>query len=562
MTTNRAPLDDARGALSPCRRALGGLVIAVLLAASVPVFSAIQLTPVVTGLSSPVYVGHAGDGTDRLFIVERGGIIKVLQPGETTPTVFLDIRTKVIAGGEQGLLGLAFHPDHEVNGRFFVFYTRLGDESLVIAEYGLTASRDVADPAETLIVEIPHATNDNHNGGMLEFGPDGYLYIGVGDGGGANDVPNNAQNLNVLLGKILRIDIDATPEGVPYVSPSSNPFFGTTTGHDEIFAFGFRNPWRFSFDRLTGLQIVADVGQNAIEEVDTPIVNGGNYGWRIYEGSQCTNNDPGLCNPANYLFPIFDYTHANGRCSITGGYVYRGTQGALLDGTYVYGDFCTGEIFGWDGSAQSTLLDTGLNISSFGEDESGEIYVVGLGGTVSRIVSTTPPCTYSIAPTSQSVGANGGTGSVAVTAGTGCGWTAVSHASWMHVNSGSPGSGNGSVGYAVDINASSSPRTGTMTIAGHTFTVNQSGAVACTFSISPTRAAIGRAGGTGSVSVTAGAGCSWTAVSQASWITVTGGATGAGNGTVTYSAAPMTGNGARNGRLTIAGLTFTLKQAK
>ena len=455
------------------RRALAGLVIAVLLSGSVPLSSAIQLTTVLTGLSSPVFVGHAGDGSDRLFVVERGGIIKVLQRGATSPTVFLDIRARVLAGGEQGLLGLAFHPEHRFNGRFFVFYTRLGDQALVIAEYGLTANRNVADPDETILLAIPHPTNTNHNGGMLAFGPDGYLYIGVGDGGGANDVPNNAQSLDVLLGKILRIDVDPPAgSGALYLSPATNPFVGMAGGRDEIFAYGLRNPWRFSFDRVTGQQWVADVGQGAREEVDTPIVSGGNYGWRVYEGSSCTNNDPSLCTPASYLFPIFDYTHADGRCSITGGYVYRGMEGAVPEGTYVYGDFCTGEIFGWNGSAQAPLLDTSLNISSFGEDESGELYVVGLGGTVSRLVSTTP-CTFAISPVRATFRGTGGTGSVQVTAGPSCSWTAVSDASWITITGGGSGAGNGTVTYSVAAFAGKGNRSGHLTIAGHTVTVKQ-----------------------------------------------------------------------------------------
>ena len=195
----------------------------------------------------------------------------------------------------------------------------------------------MADTTEQILLTIPHPTNTNHNGGMLAFGPDHYLYNGVGDGGSANDPPNNAQNIDVLLGKVLRIDVDHPDPiaGTPYSSPADNPFVNAP-GRDEIFAFGFRNPWRFSFDRVTGVQWVGDVGQSAREEVDMPIVKGGNYGWHVYEGFFCTNNDPSLCNPANYTFPIFDYTHSNGRCSITGGYVYRGSQGALPVGTYVY----------------------------------------------------------------------------------------------------------------------------------------------------------------------------------------------------------------------------------
>jgi hypothetical protein len=363
---------------------------AVLICLSFAVSAAIQLVPLVSGLSSPDFVGNAGDGTGRLFIVERGGIIRVLQPGASAPTAFLDVRAKLTSGGlEQGLLGLAFHPRYAANGRFFIFYTRAGDGALVISQFSVSpTNRDVAATAETILLTIPHPTNTNHNGGMLAFGPDGYLYIGVGDGGAGNDPPNNAQNTQVLLGKILRIDVDHpnASTGAPYSSPPDNPFVNRP-GLDEIFALGMRNPWRFSFDRATGQQWVGDVGQGAREEVDTPIVNGGNYGWRVYEGAACTGIDPGLCNPANYLPPLFDYAHGNGRCSITGGYVYRGTRGALPSGTYVYADYCSGEIFAWDGSTQSLLLDTAQNIASFGEDEQGELYVVGLGGTISRIAA-------------------------------------------------------------------------------------------------------------------------------------------------------------------------------
>jgi len=544
--------------------ALCGVIAAAILWLTVPLLAAIQLVPVVSGLSNPLFVGHAGDGTNRLFIVERGGVIKVLQPGASTPTVFLDIHTRVTTTGtEQGLLGLAFHPLYEQNGRFFVFYTQAGDGTLVIAEYHVTSNPDVASTVETRILTIPHPTNLNHNGGMLAFGPDNYLYIGVGDGGAGNDPPNNAQSLDELLGKVLRIDIDAP--GVPYASPDTNPFVGMANARDEIFAYGLRNPWRFSFDRGTGLIWLADVGQGQHEEVDTPLVSGGNYGWRIFEGNFCTNTDPSLCTDRSpYIFPIIDYTHSGGRCSITGGYVYRGTQGALPEGTYVYGDYCSGEIFGWDGAPQSPLLDTTMNISSFGEDEAGEIYVVNLGGTVSRIASAGPQCTYNINPTSQSFAAAGGTGSVAVTTAAGCPWAAASNDSWIHVTSGSMGNGNGNVGYSVDANTSTNPRSGTITIAGQLFTVNQSGTTACTFSISPTQASYTRTGGTGSVAVTAAAGCNWSAVSNApTWLTITSGSSGSGNGTVVYSVGPYGGPPKkRTGTLSIAGLTFTVSQTK
>jgi hypothetical protein len=366
----------------------------------------------------------------------------------------------------------------------------------------------------------------------------------------------------VLLGKILRIDVNPPVGSGPYVSPSSNPFYGAVPGRDEIFALGMRNPWRFSFDPLTGAQWVGDVGQGAREEVDTPISSGGNYGWRVYEGTQCTTLDQSLCVPTNYVAPVFDYGHTNGRCSITGGYVYRGSQSALPAGMYVYGDYCTGEIFGWDGSTQRILLDTALNISSFGEDEQGELYVVNLGGTVSKIVSVAP-CTYALSPSGQNFASGGGTGSVAVTADTGCAWTAASNASWVHVTSGSSGGGAGTVGYAVDVNTSTSARAGALTIAGQTFPVNQSGSAGCSFSISPVRATLSGAGGSGSVSVSATPGCGWTAVSGDPWITITSGATGSGAGTVTYSVDPYTGRqGNRNGTIRIAGQTLTVRQSR
>ncbi len=397
---------------------------------------------------------------------------------------------------------------------------------------------------------------------MLAFGPDGYLYIGVGDGGSGNDPPNNAQNVNVLLGKILRIDVDH-PDAValkPYSSPRDNPYVGGA-GRPEIFSIGWRNPWRFSFDRSTHQQWVADVGQGAREEVDTPIVKGGNYGWRVFEGSRCSGNDPALCNPANYIGPVFDYMHTGGRCSITGGYVYRGSQNTLPQGTYVYGDFCSGEIFAWDGAAQSVLLATAINISSFGEDEQGELYVVGLGGTLSRITTTAPACTYDIAPTSLSIAAAGGAGSVAVTATDGCVWTAVSNASWIHAAA--AGSGNGDVAYSVDANPSSSARTATVTIAGRTFSVVQQGTAACTYAVSPTRAKFSAFARNGSVTVTAAAGCGWSAVSNDEWITIVSGGTGAGNGAVTYSIRALPGRMTqRSGTLTVAGKTMTVTQSR
>jgi glucose/arabinose dehydrogenase len=358
-----------------------------LLSAPTVALAQVQLIPVVSGLSSPLFVGHAGDSRNRLFIVEQAGVVKVLQPGATAPTTFVDIRSRVLAGGERGLLGLAFHPQFESNGRLLLYYTRTGDGAVVIAEYAASApGANTAGTAEQVLLTIPHPGFSNHNGGMLAFGPDGFLYAGVGDGGGANDPDNNAQNLDALLGKILRIDVDA---GATYTSPASNPFFGAIDGRDEIFTYGMRNPWRFSFDRGTGQLWVGDVGQGAREEVDSPIQSGGNYGWPFFEGALCTGKgqNAGQCTNQGLLPPLFDYQHTGGRCSLTGGYVYRGLQGAVPAGTYLYGDYCSGEIFAWRDGTSSVLLDTAMQISSFGEDEQGEVYVVDLSGSVSRIAA-------------------------------------------------------------------------------------------------------------------------------------------------------------------------------
>jgi glucose/arabinose dehydrogenase len=353
-----------------------------------PVVANHHLAPVLDNLASPLYLTNARDGSSRLFVVEQGGRILVVRPSVGILTVFLDITSLVLPGGERGLLGLAFHPGYATNRRFFVHYTRQPDGAIVIAEYNASlANPDVADTAEIVLLVVDHPLG-NHNGGMIEFGPDGFLYIGLGDGGGANDPDNRAQNVNDLLGKILRIDVDTPNPPAQYSSPADNPFFGATAGRDEIFAVGLRNPFRFSFDRDTGELVVGDVGQGAREEVDI-VTLGGNYGWRVFEGTSCTGNDPLLCSAPGFIGPIFEYAHTGGRCSITGGYVYRGTRGTFPLGTYVFGDFCTGEIFALraaaSGAPLTLLLDTELSISSFGEDEAGEIYVVGLDGTVHQV---------------------------------------------------------------------------------------------------------------------------------------------------------------------------------
>ena len=350
----------------------------------------VPLVQVLSGLNKPLYVTNAHDGSNRLFIVEQGGRIKVLQPGATAPTVFLDITPKVISGSELGLLGLAFHPQFATNRRFFVDYTRQPDNATVVAEYQVSADDpNVAETTEKvlLVIEQPSIM---HKAGMIEFGPDGFFYIATGDGGPNRDPDNRAQNLHDLHGKILRVDVDHANGDQPYSSPADNPFFGTAQGRDEIWAYGLRNPWRFSFDRLTGDLYAGDVGQGAREEIDL-ITRGGNYGWRIFEGTNCTNLDPPLCAVVQTIPPLVEYGHPTGRCAVTGGYVYRGTRGSLPAGAYVYGDYCTGEILLLQDGVTTPLTTTARLLRSFGEDEAGEIYVVGEDGTVKRIGAEPPP---------------------------------------------------------------------------------------------------------------------------------------------------------------------------
>ncbi len=288
----------------------------------------IQLQPVTTGLSSPLFATNAHDSSNRLFILERVGIIKVLQPDAPVATEFLNITVKVLSGGEQGLLGLAFHPKFKTNRKFYVNYTRRTDGATVIAEFQVsTSNRNVADTTERILLTIPQPYA-NHNGGMIEFGPDGFLYIGMGDGGSGNDPENRAQNIESLLGKFLRIDVDRTEGALQYGIPPSNPFAGATPGRDEIFALGVRNPWRWSFDRLSRQLYAGDVGQNVREWVHI-IQNGRNYGWATWEGTRCnTSKPPGApeCTALPLIQPLLEYDHSASRCSITGGYVYRGAR--------------------------------------------------------------------------------------------------------------------------------------------------------------------------------------------------------------------------------------------
>jgi glucose/arabinose dehydrogenase len=340
----------------------------------------------VIGLESPVYVTHAGDGSGRLFVVEQTGVILIIRAGRLLPRPFLDIRGRVIAGGEMGLLSVAFHPQYARNGRFFVNYTADGASlRTVIAEYRVSAAdANVAEPAGRVLLEIAQPYR-NHNGGLNLFGPDGMLYIGMGDGGSGGDPHNNGQRLDTLLGKLLRIDVDGA---APYRVPPDNPFVGRSGARGEIWAYGLRNPWRFSFDRTTGRLFLADVGQNQWEEIDL-IQKGGNYGWRTMEGAHCFNPPDG-CSRTGLILPIAEYGREGG-CSITGGYVYRGGRIRDLVGRYLFGDYCSGTLWALrdDGGrwVRESLLDTGLRISSFGEDQAGELYVVDHRGTVQQLVS-------------------------------------------------------------------------------------------------------------------------------------------------------------------------------
>jgi hypothetical protein len=351
----------------------------------------ITLQLVASGLSNPVGIVNAGDGSGRLFIVLQDGRIVIFDGTQVRPVPFLDIRSIVLDGGEQGLLGLAFHPSYATNGFFFVYHTD-NNGDIAIARYQVSADPNVANPASRLpLLGIPHPGQDNHNGGQLQFGPDGKLYAAVGDGGGSGDPNNNSQNLGSLLGKILRLDVDVGP---PWL-PAGNPF-GTYVWH-----FGVRNPWRFTFDRLTGDMFIGDVGQNLYEEIDfQPAGQGGlNFGWRRMEGLHCFNPSSN-CNTGGLTLPILEYGHTGGNQSVAGGYRYRGTQVAGLQGTYLYADTYSGRI--WGATEQPPggvwtsveLLNTSHFISTFGEDEAGELYLAHLSspnGAIYRIVGTTPP---------------------------------------------------------------------------------------------------------------------------------------------------------------------------
>jgi glucose/arabinose dehydrogenase len=358
-----------------------------------PDASQFTLTRIVGGLPVPLYITAADDDTNRLFIVGQAGTIWLIRDGQFASTPFLDlsgiVSNDVLSGySERGLLGLAFHPDYEDNGFFYVNYTDRNGTSHV-ARYSVSVDDpDRADPSSEVRLLTVAQPYPNHNGGHMDFGPDGYLYISLGDGGSADDPLENGQNRRTLLGKILRIDVDNPTATRPYGIPQDNPFYTDPTFAPEVFHYGLRNVWRFSFDRATGDLYLGDVGQNMWEEVNflpagTP--GGVNFGWRAYEGLE-----PYLGQAvSDVTMPFAVYPHNGGSCSVTGGYVYRGTTIPTLAGAYLYGDYCSGVIWAaWrDGSEawqSEVLIETGRRISSFGEDQAGALYLVDYDGDVLR----------------------------------------------------------------------------------------------------------------------------------------------------------------------------------
>jgi glucose/arabinose dehydrogenase len=388
------------------------LPLAALVAILLVSHAVAQVPPITTtvagsaanGLQSPVFVCAAPGDLTRLFVVQKNGYIKVRNPVNalTVWGTFLDIHLLVSGGSEQGLLGLAFHPNYQTNGYFFVYYTSLPSPgSLTIMRYQVSANPDVANAGSaTPVLSIPHPSFSNHNAGGLYFGPDGMLYIPTGDGGSGNDPNGNAQNINSYLGKILRINVDT----LPYTSPATNPFFGPTPGLDEICVVGCRNPWRGSFDRLTGDFWLGDVGQDAREEIDfvpAGTLPGRNFGWRCMEGNQCTGLSGCTCSGPTLTNPVYTYSSAIGvsECTVIGGYVYRGCAIPQLRGYYFFNDYCTSKIwrFTYNGTAVQNFLEVtaqlnaGSSIVSYGEDAFGEMYICNMSGsTIRKIVPVAP----------------------------------------------------------------------------------------------------------------------------------------------------------------------------
>ncbi len=365
------------------------IVMALSAASTTAHAQALSLELIASGLPSPVGLRNAGDGSNRLFIVNQGGTISIYQGGQILSTPFLDVSSKTLYdGGERGLLGLAFDPGYATNGFFYIYYTSQPAGQVTISRYSVSANANVADPNSEVVLKTQvHSQFANHNGGSLLFGPDGCLYAGIGDGGSGGDPNDNAQNLATLLAKIIRI---SPVDGTACTAAPGNPFVGVTDALPEIWALGVRNPWRITFDRLTGDMWIADVGQNTEEEVDfqPPGVAGRNYCWSRKEGTLIYNaNIP--CTIGTPTDPIIEYDHSAGKCAIIGGYRYRGSRFPRMVGTYFYADLCTGQIFGATLNAgvwtSTSLYTSAASVTTFGEDEAGELYVVHLGGTIHRL---------------------------------------------------------------------------------------------------------------------------------------------------------------------------------
>ena len=371
---------------------VGAIVLAAVAPSPNAALPALELERVFPALTfeRPVLLTHAGDGSGQVYVVEQHGVVHRVDPASRERTdAFLDISARVSrTGNEEGLLGLAFDPGFAESGRFYVYYSAASPRRSVLSrfEVGGNGLGDAA--SESVLLEAPQPYS-NHNGGMIAFGPDGMLYVALGDGGSAGDPRRHGQDLGTLLGTILRIDVSQAAGGTGYAVPADNPFAGQSGARGEIWAYGLRNPWRFSFDRETGDLWTGDVGQNALEEVDV-VRRGGNYGWNVMEGSLCFR--PAACDASPFAAPVTEYGRDAG-CSITGGYVYRGQRLPELRGVYLYGDFCSGRIWGlrWDGervTEQAQLARAEFQIPSFGEDEAGEVYVLGFDGGIYMLTPT------------------------------------------------------------------------------------------------------------------------------------------------------------------------------
>ena len=375
------------------------VLLAVLLAAGARAQTTGALETAFPGLTfvQPIELTHAGDGSGLVYVAEKAGRVRAINPATNAATPVLDITGLVQDSGEQGFLGMAFHPSFATNGYLYVHYTGRtngADGTTVLARYTRSATNPaVFDPASAQVLLNFNQPYNNHNGGKLAFGPDGYLYLSLGDGGSANDPGNRAQNRAVLFGKLLRLDVDAPAAGLNYGIPPSNPYVGNTQGfREEIYAYGLRNMFKFSFDRQTEALWGADVGQNAYEEVNL-ITSGGNYGWRVAEGFVCNIPSTG-CDRTGFTDPIHVYDHPNGAArSVTGGPVYRGTRNPDIAGLYLFGDYVTGQVWALSYTAGTTptvrlLTSAASNLIAFGEDAAGEVYLLRQNGAVQRFVAT------------------------------------------------------------------------------------------------------------------------------------------------------------------------------